>query len=275
MIHRTWLGTGCACLLIGVATARAEAVLDIVPASSGAPVHLHVSRTTAGASGPQTTSVDVTVRRVGPANVVVQRNADVSPLSIGADGTLRLDPAAPTATDPKLVDLIAALNIAHSVTAAPNAGDRSGWTAQIPLPAPDVTAGGVPSYGAPTTPSPPPPLLLPIRAMAAGTGGDVDIDGSAETTLAPPAAAPRPARSRGSGGFGRFGGRGDFSGGGRGGGDEGPRAPAAPPVTLDVHIDGRITHNALGHLIIAETRRVTLDGLTYTNVGTWSIDATQ
>jgi hypothetical protein len=114
----------------------------------------------------------------------------------------------------------------------------------------------------------------------------MDIDGSAETTLAGTATRGGQRSQRfhgmgGGGGFGGggFGGRGGF-GGGRGGdggaGDppEDAAPPAGPPaqMTLDVHVTGRIAHEALAHLTIAQTRRVVLDGLSYSNVATWTID---
>jgi uncharacterized membrane protein YgcG len=277
MNSSTVAGVAFAWLAIVFASPRAEAALDLTPAPGGLPTHLRITQTSAGPNGPQTTATDLLIRRTGPSTAVLQRNTDFSPLIIGADGSLQPDPATPSAIDPDLAGLLWALNIAHGVIGVSGAGDRAGWTAHIPLPPRSALQNGA-------TPAPAPaataaPVLLPMRAMAAGNSGDLDIDGSIETTLTAPAAGERQ-RSRGGfggggggGGFGGFGGRGGF-GGSRGGGDSAgpPRGPAAPPITLDLHIAGHVTRNALTHFLIAQTRRITLDGLTYENVGTAAID---
>jgi hypothetical protein len=118
--------------------------------------------------------------------------------------------------------------------------------------------------------------MLPVRAIAANGNGDLDIDGSVETSLAAaePAATHRSQHSRGGGGFGGgFGARGGF-GGSRGGGDgDEPSRSAAPSINLDVQVTGHIARNALTRMTITQARRVVLDGLTYTNVENWTIEA--
>jgi hypothetical protein len=258
------------------AAQAADTGLDLIPAPSGSPIRLHVSQTIAGADGPQTTTTDIVLRRTGPTTVMLERNTDVSPLIIGGDGSLHLDTTA-AKREGDLGDLLVALNIGHGVTGVAGAGNRAGWTAQIAAPVRSLPVGAAAPSPAP---SPAAPLMLPVRAIAANGNGDLDIDGSVETSLAAgePAATHRSQHSRGGGGFGGgFGGRGGF-GGSRGGGDtfgdgDGPSRSAAPSINLDVHITGHIARNALTRMTITQTRRVVLDGLTYTNVGSWTIDA--
>jgi hypothetical protein len=274
---RTAVGVAFACFAIASAAPGADAALDLIPAPGAAPMHLRVAQTIPGGAGPQMTTADVVLRRTGPGTVMLERNADVSPLLIGADGSLRPDAgAAPREGD--LDDILAALNIAHGVTGVAGAGNRDGWTGQIPLPVRSAP-GDAPSPF--SSPSPAAPLLLPVHAVAVDGNGDLDIDGSVQTTLS--ASEPTtPHRSHshggfGGGGFGGFGGRGGF-GGSRGEGDgsgegEGPPRGAAPPIDLDIHVAGRLARNALARLTITQTRRVVLAGLTYTNVENWTIDA--
>jgi hypothetical protein len=250
--------------------------LDLVPVAGALPVRLNVSQTAAGPDGPHTTASTLELRRTGPASAVLQRNADLIPLVIDSDGTLRpADGTSGATLDPEAATLLSALNIALAVTGAPGAGAPTGWTAQIPAPQPRRQPGADDDAVPASSPSPAAPLLLPVRTIAAGTSGDLDLDGSVETTIAAPPAAARQQRSRsggfGGGGFGGFGGRGGGRGGGYGGG-EAPRGGGAPPVTLDVHVTGRIAHGALRRISIAQTRRVVIDGLTYTNVGNTTID---
>jgi hypothetical protein len=267
----TLAGVAFASITVALGAQHADAALDLVPAPGGPPTHLRIASTTNGLTGPQTATSDLLIRRTGPTTVVLQRNtSDFAPLTIGVDGSLHIDSAAPAANDPELANLLSALNIAHGVIGVSGAGDRAGWTARIPVP----PGSGEPVSGA-AAPAPAAtlaaPLMLPMRAVAAGTSGDLNIDGSVETTLTEPAPSePQHSRGGGFGGFGR-GGFGGSRGGGFGGGGS-PRGPATPPITLDVHVDGLISHNALAHLLIAQTRRVVLEGLTYDNVSTATID---
>jgi hypothetical protein len=262
-------------LSVVFASAAASAAPDVIPAAGAPPLHLRVSVSSVAADGPRTTSADFILRRTGAATAALQRDTDVTPLVVTPDGSLQLSPGA---SDPTLTDVLVALNSAHGVVGGAGAGGSAGWTGAIPLP-PRAQPIGAPS------PTPAPPLPVQIRASASA-GGVLDIDGSAETTLAGSASArgggQRSQRFHGMGGGGGFGGRGGFGGGrgggGPGGGDDPPddgRAPAGPPpaqMTLDVHVTGRIAHEALAHLTIAQTRRVVIDGLTYSNIATWTID---
>jgi len=277
MSVRTIACAACMGLLLAPA-AVAAGTLDVLPAPGGAPARLHVAQTIAGPDGPQIITSAIELRRTGPGSAVIVKDGQLTPLVIDSAGALRPADASPQGTqDPSIVELLAALDVARAVAAAPDAGDRNGWTAQIPVP-PRRPPGAADDSGAPApSPSPAAPLQLPIRTIAANVTGAIDIDGSVETTLTAPASAARQQRSRSSGGFGGgmggFGGRGGRGGGGYGG-DSGPvRGPAAPPVTLDVHVSGRIAHGALTHVMVAQTRRIIVDGLTYTNAGSWTFDA--
>jgi hypothetical protein len=251
-----------------------DAAPDVVPASGAAPIHFRVSLSSVAADGPRTTTTDFILRRIGPTSAALQRDTDVTPLVVAPDGSLQL-PAG--ASDPELGAVLVALNAAHGIVGVAGAGTPSGWTGALPLP-PRPAPIGAP------TPAAASPLVVLMRA-AASMGGVLDIDGSAETKLAnsaPGSGGQRSQHFHGMGGMGGFGGgRGGFGGGPRGGGDggdpsgDGGPPPGAPPsnqVTLDVHVTGRIVHDALAHLTIAQTRRITLDGLAYSNVGTWTID---
>jgi hypothetical protein len=269
-----------ACLAFALALSAADAAPDIVPAPGGPPMHLHITQTSSGPDGPRTTTTDVVVRRTGPSTAALERNADVVPLSVDANGALRPDPAAVAGQAADVLDIVETLNIAHGVTGTAGAGSRSGWNAEIPPPSrPTAPSGPPPSFSSPSpAATPSAPLLLPIRALALNAT-DLDIDGSVETSLAPPAEVMHGSQHShgggGFGGFGGFGGRGGFGGPrrGEGSGDfDGPPRGAPAPITLDIHVAGRLVRDALTRLTITQTRRVTLDGLTYTNVGTAAID---
>jgi hypothetical protein len=260
------------------ATSRAaDAAFDVVPAPGAPPIHVRVTTTSAGADGPRTIDADLIVRRTGPASAVVQQNADITPVDVAPDGTLHAHaPAGATATG-DLVDILAALNVAHDVTGAAGAGSRDGWTAAIPLP---TAPAGAPEV----------PLMVPMHAVAASGPADFDIDGTGETTIEAPAGQRRQRARQGgfNGGFGGFGGgRGGFGGGPSGGGspDGGPPGGAGDepggagepprarsPITLDLHVTGHVAHNALARMSVVATRRIVIGGLTYTNVGTSTID---
>jgi len=279
------------CTIAGIALAGtamwfapcAAAVLDIVPAPGAPAIHLRISSTVTAMEGPQTTADDIILRRTGPTTAVLQQNTGFTPLVIGSDGSLAIDPATPANGSAGLADILYTLNVAHGLLAATGAGDRAGWTAQIAAPPRSpVTSGSAPSP-APSA-SPAAPVLLPIRAVAAA-GGDLDIDGSTQTSIVPPRPSSSPGssggRSRGGGGFGGLGGLGGFGGGrggfggSRGGGGEGfagARGPAALPVIVDLHVLGHVAHGTLTHLTIAQTRHIDVDGLTYSNTGSSTLD---
>jgi hypothetical protein len=251
-----------ACLVAGYAAQAADASLDLIPAPGAAPIRLRFSQTSPGSEN-QPAPADIVLRRTGPTTAVVEQNSDVSPLVLGPDGSLHADPAATAARRGDLGDLLSAINIAHGVTGGAGAGNRAGWTAQIPAPdRPRPDGAPIPTE----TPSPSPPLVLPVRALALNSNGDLDIDGTVETSLSAPessSTAHRWQHSPGGGGFGGgFGGRGGFGG----------SRDAATPVSLDVRVTGHIARNALTRMTISQTRRVVLDGLTYSNVGIWTID---
>ncbi len=185
-------------------------------------------------------------RIVVATSAVVQQNNDITPIDVAPDGTLHAHaPAGATATG-DLVDVLAAINVAHEVTSAAGAGSRSGWTA-------DACAR---------------------------------IDGTAETTIDTPEGQRRQRARQGgfNGGFGGFGGGRGGSGGGRPGGgppdgegaddvaSAGDPPRACSPITLDLHVTGHVTRNALAHMSVVATRRIVIGGLTYTNVGTSTID---
>jgi hypothetical protein len=265
-------------LSVACVVSAVSAAPDVVPAPGAPPLHLRVSVSGVAADGPRATTADFILRRTGLATAALQRDTDVTPLVVMPDGSLQLTPGA---TDPTLDDVLAALNSAHGVVGAAGAGSSGGWAGAIPLPR------RAQPIGAPS-PAPAPPLPVQIRAVAS-TGGILDIDGSAETTLAGNASGKggqRSQRFHGMGGGGGFGGgrggfgggRGGGPGGGNSGGDDPPDdggSPAGPPsaqMTLDVHVTGRIERQALAHLTIAQTRRVVLDGLSYSNVASATID---
>ena len=269
----TGAGVLFACLAVAAAAQAADASLDLIPAPGGAPIRLHVSQTSPSSEGPPT-SATIVLRRTGPATAVLEQNSDVSPLVVGPDGSLHGDPAAVATRGGNLGDLLNALNIAHGVTSGVGAGNRAGWTAQIPAPVRSQPLDGARS---PTdSPSPSAPLTLPVRAIAFNSNGDLDIDGSVETSLSAPgssSAAHHSQHSHGGGGFGGgFGGRGGFGSHGGGEADEPPREAAPTPINLELHVTGHIAHDALTRMAIEETRRIVLDSLTYSNVGNWSID---
>jgi hypothetical protein len=216
--------------------------------------------------------MDVVLRRTGPTTAALDRNTDIVPLLVDGDGSLRPPQASVATNDRGLGDLLAALNMAHGVTGVAGAGNRAGWTAEIPIP-----ARLPPPAGPSPSPSPAAPLMLQVRASAIGSNGDLDIDGSAQTSLVAPEASEAPQRQhfRGGGGGG-FGGHGGF-GGPRGGGDSDadygpPRGPASTPIALDVHVSAHIARDALTRMTIVQTRRVEMEGLTYSNVGSCTID---
>jgi len=215
-------------------------------------------------------TADYMLRRTGPSTAALQQKSDVDALAVDAEGVLHPADAAPAANEAALDDLIDALNIAHGVLGVPGAGDKPGWSAEIAMPL-HAAPLPVPSSPAPAKTPPPapdvPPLTLPMQAVAAN--GGTDIDGAVETTLSGPSAFEQHRESRS--GRGGFGGR----GGPRGGGDEadrgGSRGPNVP-VILDLHVTGHIVAGSLTHLTIVQTRRVVLGGLTYTNVTNATFD---
>jgi hypothetical protein len=137
---QTIAGVAFACSAVAFAAQAADAGLDLIPAPAGPPIRLHVSQTIAGADGSRTTTSDIVLRRTGPTTVMLERNADVSPLLIGVDGLLHPDASAAT-REGDLGDLLVALNIVHGVTGVVGAGNRAGWTAQIPVPVRSLPAG--------------------------------------------------------------------------------------------------------------------------------------
>jgi hypothetical protein len=269
MIVRTFAATIFSCFACVCVARAASAALDVLPAPGGAPAHLRVTQTMTGPDGPRTATYDVVLRRTSQTTAALQQNGDIDPLSVDVDGALHPGSVALASSEAGLHDLLDALNLAHGVMGVAGAGNRPGWTAEIPLPERSSFAQ-TPS----PSPSAAPPLALPIQAVAGG--GGIDIDGAVETTLEPPGSSDQPRRShsRGGGFGGGFGGRGGF-GGSRGGddpGDEGPRGGGAPTIVLDVHVTGHIAAGALTRLAVTQTRRVVVDGLTYTNVATATFD---
>jgi uncharacterized membrane protein YgcG len=253
----------------------ASAALDVIPPAGGAPIHMHVTQTSTGPDGPQTTTIDFVLRRTGASTAALQQNSEVYPLALDAQGSVHPGDAAAAATEAGFADLLDALSTAHGVMGVLGAGDVPGWSAYIPLQTRSAPPGApVPAASQSPRPGPPsaPPVMLPMQAVAAN--GGVNIDGAVETTLTSQGSSGQfRSRSRGGGGFG---GRGGFGGarGGGGGDDSGgaPRDSGGPPVILDVHVTGRIVAGSLAHLTITKTRRIVIDGLTYTNVATSTFD---
>jgi hypothetical protein len=262
--------------LAGPATALAAgSPLDVVPAVGGAPVHLRLSLVSADPQAPRIPQADLVLRRTGAATAVLGRGTDITPLTVDVDGSLHLDPRNAPPNIAELTALVTTIDIAHSVLGVAGAGDRNGWIAQVPAPVhlPLV----VPSP--PPVRAPAPPMLLPMRAIAA-SGNSADIDGSLEMVLAAtpltPGTAPQsPSPSQGQS-RSRGGGRGGYGRGGGGypsaSGSEGARGIASLPVTLDLHVSGHIANNALTHMSIEQTRRIQYDGQMFSNISTWTID---
>ncbi len=265
--------------------AVADASLTLVPAVPGAPVQYRITRIAQTANGPTTTNAAFELIRRSATTLVLQRaNADGTPnlsvLTQAPDDSLALaEDARGAAADADLADVLYGMNLAIAATHGTDAAGKNPWNVAVPL---------APAAGAPTA-----------AVAVVPNGGSADFDfagegsGFANPARRPPSDEGGISAGAGGGGFPRGGGGGFPGGGGgfpggsgggpgggpgsgdgggfprrgSGGGSDAPRGTMPVAVRIDGHVSaGRITRVA-----VTETRSVTIGGLPYVNVGSWSI----
>jgi uncharacterized membrane protein YgcG len=262
--------------------ALADAPRPAVIPATGETLHYRITRSVQGLSGPQTTIVDVTLRRKSPTTLAFERTFEDRPpdlivLAVAPDGTLEIPKNDKVSSQERaLVDTVAGLNGLNEVFEGESAAlPREGWNATLRLPD---------ARGASAT------LVVPI-SVSTTAAGDADVHGVGQLSVE---AQPSNGEGTASGESGRHGGHrrsgfpgGGFPGGGspggaeqpRGNGDEGQaaggeyRGAGRQPLGIAVTVDGRIRHGAIAKLSILETRSISLEAEPYVNVSGWTIEA--
>lgn len=228
----------------------------------GAAVRYHVVRTTQEASGAKTAVSDVVLRRKAQTTATLEgtiagKPADLTVLDVGRDGTLYIpknDKVA--AADAVLVDVVSGLNRLSELFAGENGAPRDGWVANLSLPEGRATAA----------------VVLPVLVSNV-SGGDFTLRADGEYAPAQPAPGSTPQRGGRRGGFRRGGGPPDDGAGG-GPGDGGAfGAPVRLPFGVAVSVEGSVRRGLPAKVTITETRTVSAEAITFTNVSGWTIEA--
>jgi hypothetical protein len=249
-----------------VAPASPSAAIALLPRAVGDVVHVRVTRTDQELNAPRVAAEDLDIQ-LKPNNVLLLTRSiagkpDLTVVRIGADGSLQIDPSEKAAgtNDADLTSILSALNLALA-TIHDAASAQAPWNATLAIPS--LAKGPATN------------VVVPIAG--AGNANAYEVQGSAQVA-ATPAAQPR-----GNGGDDGSGGgqRVRFGGGGMGGGFPGQRSrgngsPAggdqSRPMTLLVNVDGQVSAGRLRHLVISQTRVLTVDGAPFTNVTSWTVE---
>jgi len=242
------LSTAALALLLAAASAAPPLSASIVPPIGGV-VRFHIVRTTQDAAGAQTASSDVTLRRKAATTATLEGTiaghaADLTVLNVGRDGSLYIPKSDKVASqDGATVDVVSGLNrlteLFAGQTGAPN---PDGWAATLAFPE---------THGATAS------IEVPI-AVEHVAGTDFDLRGDGQ--YAPPQPVAQPGSHRGGGRRAEmpepvFG------------------APAKLPYGVTVGIQGQVRRGMVSKVTINEVRTVTVDGLQFTNVSGWTIEA--
>lgn len=269
----------CFLLAFGVvcgSVARADSALALLPQGAGERVHYRVTRSVATSDAPATATFDFDVQRKSPTTLTLEhRDAagtpDISVLNVQRDGSVQLaasERAVPSEADVR--DLVQFLDLALAAVNAGN-GETSGWQATLGIPAARGTTQ----------------VVVPLRATHV-SGPDFDIEGTGESAAGGSSGpSSRPARGGGAfpggvpgggaypgGGFPNGGASGRARGGGQpqgGGSAGGGSAGGGGGVTLDLRVNGHVNGSRVTQLALVETRAVTVDGMPFTNVSSWTL----
>jgi len=254
--------------LLPVPGAAAANGIALLPQTVGGRVHLRVVRSVQGATGPVVSTMAFDVVRRAPSTLVIERQRpdgtpNLSVLTENKDGSLALtEDARGGAADADVSDVLVGLNLALAALHGADVATHETWVATIPVGA----AGG------------PGASVALISSNIAG--GEFDFSGDGEAAASAPADRRREGGSSGGMGGGGFpgggGGGGGFPGGGyprggrsRGGSSGGASGGAGTPV--NVHVAGHASNGRLAQIVIAQTRSITVGGMPYVNVGSWSV----
>jgi hypothetical protein len=199
--------------------------------------------------------------------------SELTVLTVAPDGSIQIPKIDKVATqDASLLDVVEALNRSTELITGGNGARRDGWNASLTLP--DVHGTGS-------------PVVVPV-VVANATGSDFDFHGVGQFMVQPPTQQNSGGPQRGGfrhGGFRGGGFPGGNSGGGAqsagdsgegaGGGRDAGSLPSREELSIAVSVDGRVRHGTVSKILIVETRSISVEALPYTNVSSWTIEASK
>jgi uncharacterized membrane protein YgcG len=269
-MYKTILAAALMFAATAVAPANPSGAIALLPGAVGDDVHVRVTRTDQELNAPRVAAEDFDIQ-LKPNNVLlltrtIAGKPDFSIVRIGADGSLQIDASEKGAgSDADLTSVLAALNLALATIHDAGSAQPS-WKATLAIPS--LARGPATN------------VVVPIAGIGTSNANVYEVQGSAQVAATP----PRGNADDDNGGGGRFGG-GGMGGGMPGGGgfpgggqrpSGGGRAPAAGDqaraMTLLVNVDGQVSAGRLRRIVISQTRVLTVDGVPFTNVTSWTVE---